>query len=175
VEVWTFLSLQRFLVLFFIELSTRRVRIASIVRQANGLWMSQVARDLTDPVDGPLSEKRYLIHDRDPLFTVDFLKMLAPKRIESVRLPPRSPNLNAYAERFVRTIEESCLDHLVLFGEASLRKTDREFIGHDHSERNHQGLGYHLIAPELCPLMSDGPVQRRKRLGGLLNYYYRAA
>jgi len=175
VEVWTRRGLQRFLVLFFIELSTRRVRVASIARQANGLCMIQVARDLTDPIDGLLSKKRYLIHDRDPLFTADFLKMLAEAGIESVRLPPRSPNLNAYAERFVRTIKESCLDHLVLFGEASLRKAVREFIGHYHGERNHQGLGNRLIAPEVCPLMSDGPVQRRKRLGGLLNYYYRAA
>ena len=77
VEVWTLRGLQRFLVLFFIELSTRRVRIAFIARHANGLWMSQVARDLTDPMDGLLSKKRYLIHDRDPLFTADFLKMLA--------------------------------------------------------------------------------------------------
>lgn len=175
VEVWTRRGLQRFLVLFFIELATRRVGIASIARQANGLWMSQVARDLTDPRDGLLSKQRYLIHDRDPLFTADFLKMLAEAGIESVRLPPRSPNLNAYAERFVRTIKESCVDHLVLFGEASLRKAVREFMGHYHSERNHQGLGNRLIAPEVCTLMTDGPVQQRKRLGGLLNYYYRAA
>ena len=93
-----------------------------------------VARDLTDPIDGLLSNKHYLIHDRDPLFTADFLKMFAEAGIESVRLPPRSPNLNAYAERFVRTIKESCLDHLVLFGEASLRKAVQEFLGRYHNE-----------------------------------------
>ena len=101
--------------------------------------------------------------------------MFAEARIESMRLPLRSPNLNAYAERFVRTIKESCLDHLVLFGEASLRKAVLEFLERYHNERNHQGLGNRLIAAEACPLMSDGPVQRRERLGGLLNYYYRAA
>ena len=82
-----------------------------------------------------------MIHGRDPLFTPDFLKMLAEAGIESMRLPPRSPNLTANAVRFVRTIQESCLDHLVLFGEASLRKAVREFMGHEHSQRNHQGLG----------------------------------
>ena len=91
VEVWTLRGLRRLLVLFLIELSTRRVRVASIARQANGLWMIQVARDLTDPIDGLLSKKRYLIHDRDPLFTADFLQMLGEAGIESVRLPRRHP------------------------------------------------------------------------------------
>ena len=108
VEVWTHRGLQRFVVLFFIELSTRRVKIAGVAAQANGLWMSQIARDISDPIDGLFVGKRYLIHDRDPLFTADFLEMLAEIGIQSVKLPPRSSNLNAYAERFVRTIKESC-------------------------------------------------------------------
>ena len=141
VEVWTRRGLQRFLVLFFIELSTRRVKIAGVAAQANGLWMSQIARDISDPIDGLFVGKRYLIHDRDPLFTAEFLEMLADIGIQSVKLPPRSPNLNAYAERFVRTIKESCLDRLILFGEGSLRKAIREFVAHYHLERNHQGLG----------------------------------
>src|SRR6201987_4777785 len=90
--------------------------------------MNQVARKLTDVVDGFLAGKRYMIHDRDPLCTREFLGILADGGIESVKLPPRSPNLNAYAERFVRTIKESCLDRLILFGEASLRKVVREFV-----------------------------------------------
>src|SRR5215469_13062326 len=105
VEAWTRRGLQRFLVLFFIELSTRRIEVAGISIEGNGLWMSQIARDLTDPVDGLFLGKRYLIHDRDPLFTAEFLKMLADAGIESVKLPPRSPNPNAYAERFVRSIK----------------------------------------------------------------------
>ena len=175
VEVWTRRGLQRFLVLFFIELSTRRVKIAGVATQANGLWMSQIARDISDPVDGLLLGKRYLIHDRDPLFTAEFQDMLSEVGIESVKLPPRSPNLNAHAERFVRTIKESCLERLILFGEAGLRKAIREFVAHYHQERNHQGLGNSLIAPETCLSAHGGPIRRRQRLGGMLNYYHRAA
>ena len=93
VEVWTRRGLQRFIVLFFIELSTRKVEIAGIATAANGLWMSQIGRNLTDAVDGILPSKRYLIHDRDPLFTAEFLRMLADVGVKSVKLPPRSPNL----------------------------------------------------------------------------------
>ena len=97
VEVWTAHGLQRCMVLFFIELSTRRVEIGGIARRANGLWMSQIARNLTDEVDGFFKGKHYLIHDRDPLYTAEFLNTLATAGIESVKLPPRSPNLKAYA------------------------------------------------------------------------------
>ena len=114
IEVWTATGLQRFMVLFFIELSTRRVEIAGISASANGLRMSQIARNLTDSVDGLLTGKRYLIHDRDPLFTDEFLRTLMDSDVESVKLPPRSPNLNAYTERFVRSIKECCLDRLIL-------------------------------------------------------------
>ncbi len=85
-----------FVVLFFMELSTRRVEIAGIASKANGLWMTQIARNLTDGVDGFFKGKRYLIHDRDPLYTWEFLSVLAEAGIESVKLPPQSPNLNAY-------------------------------------------------------------------------------
>ena len=98
VEVWTQRGLQRFVVLFFIELSTRRVEIAGIAATANGLWMDQIGRNLTDSMDGILNGKRYLIHDRDPLFTGEFLDTIASVGVASVKLPPRSPNLNAYAE-----------------------------------------------------------------------------
>lgn len=109
VEVWTRKGRQRFLVLFFIELSTRRVQIAGISAKSDWLWMSQIARNLTDTEDGVLKGKRYLIHDWDPLFTAEFLSAFLEAGVESVRLPPPSPNLNSYAERFVRTIKESCL------------------------------------------------------------------
>jgi putative transposase len=97
IEVWTAKGLQRFVVLFFMELSTRRVEVGGIASKANGLWMAQIARNLTDDVDGFLKGKRYLIHDRDPLYTQEFLNMLAGVAIQSVKLPPRSPNLKAYA------------------------------------------------------------------------------
>src|SRR5258705_1114179 len=175
VEVGTRKGLQRFLVLFFIELSTRKVEIAGITSVANGLWMTQVARNVTDPVDGFLKGKRYLIHDRDPLYTAEFLTMLEDVGVKSVRLPARSPNLNAHAERFVRSIKESCLDRMILFGEASLKLAIKNFMGHYHRERNHQGLANRIILPETSHVGNSGSVQRRQRLGGMLNYYYRAA
>lgn len=175
VEVWTRHGLQRFVVLFFIELSTRKVEIAGIARAANGLWMSQIARNLTDASEGILTGKQYLIHDRDPLFTAEFLQTIADAGVRSVKLPPRSPNLNAYAERFVRSIKESCLDRVILFGEASLRKAIQEFVRYYLTERNHQGLGNRLIIPGPAHLENGGGVARRERLGGLLNYYYRQA
>jgi len=139
VEAWTTRGVERFLVLFFIDLSTRRVEIAGIASHANGLWMSQIAREVTDAVDGILNGKRDLIHDRDPLFTAEFQSLVAAVGVISVKLPPQSPNLNAYAERFVRSIKESCLDRLILFGENSLRTAIREFVVHYLRERHHQG------------------------------------
>src|SRR5215471_5788528 len=117
----------------------------------------------------------YLIHDRDPLYTHEFLSMLAETGIESVKLPPRSPNLNAHAERFVRTIKESCLEQMILFGEDSLRNTIHQFLDHYHLERNHQGLKNRLIIPMKGKVTMEGRIEQRTRLGGLLNYYYRAA
>src|SRR4051812_12204170 len=175
VEVWTRQGLQRFIVLFFLDLSTRQVEIAGIASTANGLWMGQIGRRVTDVVDGILNGKRYVIHDRDPLFTAEFLSLLAGVGVESVKLPPRSPNLNAHAERFVRSIKESCLDRLILFGEESLRTAVSQFVAHYHQERPHQGLGNRLLRPEPDHVGSTGAVQRRERLGGMLNYYYRAA
>ena len=124
IEVWTPKGLTRYAVLFVIDLATRRVEICGVASQVNGLWMAQVARNLSDDADGFLRRKRYLIHDRDPLYTAEFLGTLGAAGIKSVKLPARSPNLNAYAERFVRTIKESCLDRMILFGEGSLRKSD---------------------------------------------------
>lgn len=137
--------------------------------------MNQVARNLTDAVAGPLRAKAYLIHDRDPLFTEQFVETLAGAGVQSVRLPARSPNLNAYAERFVRTIKESCLDRVILFGERSLNRAIREFVLHYHHERNHQGLDNRLIVPLAHDDRPRSRVRRRQRLGGLLNYYYQQA
>lgn len=137
--------------------------------------MSQIARNLTDSEDGLLTGKRYLIHDRDPLFAEEFLKILKGDGVESVKLPPRSPNLNAHAERFVRSIKESCLERLILFGEKSLRTAAQNFVAHYDSERNHQALGNRLNQPEPDHLAAKGTVERREHLGGMLNYYYRVA
>src|SRR5262244_2152390 len=130
VEVWTRRGLQRFIVLFLLELSTRKVEVAGIAQAANGLWMSQIARNLTDSEDGILIGKRYLIHDRDPLFTAEFLSMITETGVESVKLPPRSPNLNAERSKFVRSIKESCLSRMIFFGEESLRTAIQDFVAH---------------------------------------------
>ena len=175
VEVWTRRGLQRFLVLFLIELSTRKVEIAGIASAASGLWMSQIGRNLTDANDGILNGKRYLIHDRDPLFTAEFLELVGSSGVKSVQLPPRSPNLNAHAERFVRTIKESCLERMILFGERALRTAISQFVSHYLKERNHQGLANRIINPQPGCGRNTGAIQRRQRLGGMLNYYYRAA
>src|SRR5712692_2224002 len=175
VEVWTRRGLKRFMVLFLIELSTRKVEIVGCASVANGLWMRQIGRNVTDTVDGILHGKRYLIHDRDPLFTTEFESVLADVGVKSVKVPARSPNLNAYAERFVRSIKESCLKRLILFGESSLRRVIHEFVAHYHGERNHQGLGNRLIIADESHAGNRGAIRRRERLGGMLNYYYRAA
>ena len=173
IEVWTQSGLVRVVVLFVIELSTRRVEIAGFTTEPKGAWMTQVARNLTDVEDGFVVGKRFLIHDRDPLFTANFREILRSGGVESVRLPPRSPNLNAFAERFVLSIKSECLERMVFVGERHLRRAIDEYVEHYHIERPHQGLANELIyeVPECC----EGPVHRRERLGGMLSSYYREA
>ncbi|HEX4170378.1 MAG TPA: integrase core domain-containing protein [Bryobacteraceae bacterium] len=132
--------------------------------------MSQIGRKVTDAVDGIVNGKRYLIHDRGPLFTTEFQTMLADVGVQSVKLPPRSPNLNAYAERFVRSMKESCLDRMILFGETSSRNAVSHFIVHYHVERNHQGLGNRLIVPPPNNFKNTDTIERSQRFGGMLNY-----
>jgi transposase InsO family protein len=175
VEVLTWRGLVRYLVLFVIDLKTRRVEIAGIASSPDGIWMTQIARNLTDCEDGFLLGCRYLIHDRDPLFTRAFRATLESSGMVPVKLPSRSPNLNAYAERFVRSIKLECMAQVVPLGECHLRRAVREYVDHYHSERNHQGLGNELIEPDVANSCSNGPVECRERLGGLLRYYRRAA
>ncbi len=137
--------------------------------------MKQIGRNLTDAFDGFLLDVRYLILDRDTIYTEAFRELLKQTGIKVVRLPPRSPNLNANAERFVRTIKEGCLDRMIFFGERSLRNAIREFLEHYHHERNHQGLENRLIDPQDEIDSLEGPVACRERLGGMLRYYYRDA
>ena len=175
VEIWSSFGLARYYVLFFIRLSDRSVCVAGITPQPHGSWIKQIARNVTDPIDGFLLATRYLIMDRDKIFTAEFRRFLKQEDVKAVRLPARSPNLNAYAERFVRTIKESCLNRLVLFGEDSLRRAINEFVEFYHHERNHQGLGNRLVNPQDKTGSADGSVACRERLGELLRYYYRQA
>ena len=128
---------------------------------------------LTDPCVGFLRSSRYLLHDRATLFGERFRQLLRSAQVEPLRLPARSLNLNASAERFVRTIRHACLDRMIFLGEASLRKAVEEFVGHYNRERNHQSLENQIIQPEVPGFPIEGAICCRKRLGGSLQYYYR--
>ena len=175
VEVLTLAGLKRYLVFFVIERETRCVTIAGIHPQPYGAWMEQLARNLTDPVEGCLRTASHLIHDRDPLYTRVFGEILTGGGVQPIRLPPKSPNLNAYAERFVRSITEECLSRVVPRGEAPVRQLVHEFVEHYHHERNHQGRDNQLLQRPPPPVNPDADVERRERLGGLLSFYYREA
>ncbi len=175
VEVLTRRGLVRYLVLFVIDLKTRRVHIAGVTCAADGAWMAQVARNLTDATAGALSGYRHLIVDRDPLYTAHFRALLRAAGVQLLRLPSTSPNLNAYAERFVRSIKHECLRHIVPLGERHLRAVVREFVEHYHAERNHQGLSNVIPFPSHDMASPVGRIFRRERLGGVLSFYERRA
>ena len=131
-------------------------------------------RHFTDGTDGLLEQGRVLICDRDPKWSAAVVAFLEREGVRIIRTPARAPNCNAYAERFVRSIKEECLERVIVFGERHLRRTIAEFVAHYHAERNHQGIGNELIDP-LERADGQGRVRRRQRIGGILNYYYRAA
>jgi transposase InsO family protein len=175
VEVATWHGLVTYYVLFVMELATRRVQLAGVTPHPTAAFMQQCARQLTDPFEGFLLGKRYLLHDRDTKFTAAFDALLKDSGVEPVLLPPRSPNLNAHCERFVRSIKEEVLEEMVLLGERSLHYVLGQYLAHYHTERNHQGLGSVRITPTPAHEVESGRMVRRERLGGLLRYYYREA
>jgi transposase InsO family protein len=175
VDVWGPRGLVTLYVFFLIELATRRIEIAGVTPGPNEAWMIQIGRNLTDPVDGFLADKKFVILDRNSKYSVAFRDLLNGSGVEVVRLHPRSPNLNAYAERFVRSIKDECLNRMIFFGERSLRKATREFAAHYHTERNHQGLNNRLIEPDGREALTCGKVECVQRLGGTLRFYRRAA
>jgi len=175
VEVATWHGLVTYYVLFVMELTTRRVQIAGIPPHPTVAFMQPCARQLTDPFDGFLLGKRYLLHDRDTKFTQAFDGLLKGSGVEPVVLPPRSPNLNAHCERFVRSIKEEALKQMVMLGTRTLYDAIQQYLVHYHTERNHQGLDNQLIAREGTVGCQTGPVMRRERLGGLLSYDHREA
>jgi putative transposase len=166
-EVWTLGGLVTYDVLFFIHLGSRQVHVAGVTPHPNAAWMVQVARNVTMEEWGFLSPGQYLLHDRDGKYCPAFQHLIDAAGGTRVPLPPRSPNLNAYAERWVRSVKEECLSRVILFGEASLRHALAQYGEHFHHERNHQGKGNVLLFP---PVRQDsertGPIQCRERLGG---------
>jgi transposase InsO family protein len=174
-EAVTWLGLIRYHVLFAIDIASRKVEILGIAVNPRGPWMEQMARNLVDALDGVLLGKRYLLLDRDPLYTQAFRQILDQAGVKTVRLPAHSPNLNAFAERFVLSIKSECVDRIVPLGEAHLRRAICEYVAHYHHERNHQGLGNALVDGNLQDAARTGAVVCRERLGGLLNFYHRDA
>lgn len=148
--------------------------MAGIAHDVFGGWVEQVARNLTAS-EGFLASARYLVHDRDPLFTSRFAEVLKGAGVKTVRLPARSPNLNAFAERFVRSVREECLRKVIPLGERHLPKVISEYVEHHHRERNHQGLGNRLIDANATEAAATGTIKCRERLGGTLRYYHREA
>jgi len=175
VEVWSWHGLITHYVLFVIELATRRVVICGITTNPSEGWMLQVARVALDGASGVLHGKEYLIVDRDTKYTAAFRTFLAREGVEVIRLPPRSPNLNAYAERFIRSVKTECLSKLIPIGTVMLRRALREYMEHYHLERNHQGLDNKLIVSTPIQCSKTERIDCRSRLGGILRFYERAA
>src|SRR6266571_9508400 len=159
-EVWTLGGLVTYYVLFFIHLGSRKVHIAGMTPHPNEAWMIQTARTVTMEEWGSLSPGQSLIHDRDGKYCPAFQQRIDAAGITRVPLPPRSPNLNAYAERWVRSVKEECLARMILCGEGSLRHALTQYVTHFHHERNHQGKGNVLLFPVLSPAPErEGPIQ----------------
>jgi transposase InsO family protein len=163
-------------VLFFLHLETRRVTLAGITQHPTEEWMLQMARRAVDEIDATLLTIRFVLHDRDSKFCASFQDTLRSAGIQPLRLPARSPNLNAFAERWVRSIKSEYVSKLILLGEASLRRAVTEFIEDCRLERPHQGKGNQLLfPPPVSPPAHAGRIQHHDRLGGLLKFYQRAA
>jgi transposase InsO family protein len=175
-EVWTLGGLVTFYILFFIKLDTREIRIAGVTPHPNERWMKQIARNVTMEEWGVLMPGEYLIHDRDTKFCAAFKQVLDEAGIKRVLLPPRSPWLNAFAERWIQSVKTEVLSHMILFGERSLRHVLSEYVAHYHAERPHQGKDNVILFPSTKAEPDlHAPIVCRERLGGLLNYYRRQA
>jgi len=174
VELLVGRKLVRCTLFFVMELATRKVFFAPVKPQPDGNYMRQVVRILTDSEDGFLYGKRYLIHDRDPLYrTAGFHEILKSSGIEPVKLPARSPDLNCYAERFVKSIKSECLDHLILSSVKHLEYVIEQYCAYYHHERIHQSLD-RIIEPKHA-LDDKAEIVCIERLGGLLKSYHRLA
>jgi putative transposase len=173
------IRLQTLYVLFFIQLGTRRVYLAGCTPHPTGEWVTQQARNLAWDIQELESKElpmRFLIHDRDTKFTLSFDTVLASEGIEIIQTPYRAPNANAFAERWVRTVREECLDQLLIISEGHLRRVLKEYIHYYNHRRAHQGINQRMPVPFMLvaeeePTMAD-PVCRRDLLGGIIHDYY---
>jgi transposase InsO family protein len=168
------LRLQTLYVLFFIELGTRRVHLAGCTVHPTSAWVTQQARQLVWKLQEAGKTNRFLLHDRDAKFPASFDVVFASEGIEVVLTPFRAPNANAYAERWVRSVREECLDHLLILNERHLEHVLAEYCRYYNRARPHQGIEQ-LIPESPNHQPGQGPVQRRDLLGGLLHDYFRDA
>ena len=175
-EVLTPYGLVTYYILFFIRHLDRKVHIAGITTHPHERWMAQMAKNLTDPESGFLEDGMVMLHDRDTKYTANFASLLNESGIETLKLPPKCPNMNAHAERFVRSVKQQCLSRMIITSEEQLRKALREYETYYNQERPHQGIGnwipaeYSTGRKEVKPV---GEIRRKQRLGGLLNFYSR--
>ncbi|MCK5940957.1 MAG: integrase core domain-containing protein [Planctomycetes bacterium] len=175
VDVWTKRGLVPHYVLLAIQHATRRVEIAGVTTNPNTAFMAQVARNLTDQVDGFLRGQRFLVVDNDSLFTKQFVGILDAAGVRVVRTAVQAPNMNAFAERWVQSIKRECLSKLILFGEQHLRRALQSYVEHYNQDRPHQGLDNRLVTAGDSEPPRDGEVVADERLGGLLRSYRRVA
>jgi len=168
------LRLQTLYVLFFIEIGTRKIHVAGCTAKPTAAWMTQRARQLVWKLQEEGRAMRFLLHDRDAKFSASFDIVFASERIEIILTPYQAPNANAYAERWVRSVREECLDHLLIFNERHLDYVLRRYGKYHNHGRPHQGIGQE-IPDSTNDHPREGPVQRRDVLGGLIHDYYRAA
>jgi putative transposase len=171
--VWTAKGRVEFYVLFVIHVATRRVHIVNVTPNPDGVWMAQQARnmaiELFDP-DAPVT----LICDNDGKFTPQFKSILKCSGVTVKHIPPHSPNLNPFAERWVQSVKRECLNHFTVFGETHLRYLLREYLSYYHQFRPHQGLGNTAPFPAEPPA-DEGEVVCKELLGGVLRHYHRQA
>ena len=170
-EVWTARGLVTHYVLFVIDHATRAVHLAGVTPNPDASFLAQVARNLTDERDGALRAKQFLIVDLDSKFTRQFTHLLRQAGVTVVRTAYRAANMNAVAERWVKSVKSECLGRLIMFGERRLRTVLRHYVEHYNAERPHQGMRNEVLGPK--PADSRGDVVVDERLGGLLKHYSR--
>lgn len=167
------LFLQTVYVLFFMELGSRRVHLAGCTTHPTGAWVAQQARQLIWQREEDDQRMRFLLHDNDRKFTASFDTVFASEHIEVIRTPYRAPNANAYAERWVRSVREECLDKLLILDQAHLRRVLRDYVGYYNTAHPHQGIDRQIPVPR--PGTEPVGLVRCRVILGILNDYYRNA